>query len=90
MKITFLGAGALRLLGAVDEILQRPEVFGTTELVFMDIVEENAKMMAALTEKMPSFLPSKFIVKAIRNSHCLNRRCSLSELSSTSFGGHLG
>ena len=67
MKIAFLGAGALRLVGAVDEILLMQQVFGTTELVFMDIIEENARMMAALTEKMPAFLPSKFIVKATNN-----------------------
>jgi len=54
MKITILGAGALRLLGVVDEILLRPLVFRSPHLVFMDLDLEKAHVMAALAQRMPS------------------------------------
>ena len=56
MKITFLGGGALRLLGAVDEILKQREVFVEPNLVFMDTDPGRAQTVAALARKMPSAL----------------------------------
>lgn len=54
MKICFLGGGALRLLGVVDEILKRPAVFAQPHLSFVDPDLPRARTMAALARKMPS------------------------------------
>lgn len=54
MKITFLGGGALRLLGTVDAMLQKVDAFPRPHLVFMDTDKARADSMATLTTRMPS------------------------------------
>jgi len=54
MKIAFLGGGALRLLGAVDDILKQPDVFASPHLTFMDVAPDRAETVAKLASKMPS------------------------------------
>ena len=53
-KITFLGGGALRLLGTIDALLRKKETFPTPRLVFMDLDIPRAETMAALATMMPS------------------------------------
>ena len=53
-KITFLGGGALRLLGTIDALLRKKETFSTPRLVFMDLDIPRAETMAALATMMPS------------------------------------
>ena len=54
MKIAFLGAGALRLLGVVDEVLKRREDFASPALHFMDLDLLAAKLVSNLSAQMPS------------------------------------
>ena len=54
MKIVFLGGGALRLLGAVDEILRLQDTFANPEMVFVDTDMARAQTVASLATKMPS------------------------------------
>lgn len=54
MKIAFLGAGALRLLGVVDEVLKQPEALASPDLWFMDIDLPAAKLVCELSARMPS------------------------------------
>ena len=54
MKITFLGGGALRLLGAVDLVLTDSDTFREPHLFFMDLDAARAGVVAQLAAKMPS------------------------------------
>jgi len=56
MKIAFIGGGALRLLGAVEDILNRPDVFRDLNLVFMDRDIKRAETVSGLARKMPAAL----------------------------------
>jgi alpha-galactosidase/6-phospho-beta-glucosidase family protein len=54
LKIAFLGAGALRLLGVVHEVLKKPEAMPSPELWFMDRDLPAAELVCALSKRMPS------------------------------------
>jgi 6-phospho-beta-glucosidase len=54
MKIAILGGGALRVLGVVNDILSRPEVFEQPQLTFMDLDVARAQTLASLSCKMPT------------------------------------
>ena len=67
MKIVFLGGGALRLLGTVDEILRQPGHFPNPHLIFMDTARDRAETIAVLAKKMPSALNSNIKTEATDN-----------------------
>lgn len=54
MKVTFLGGGALRLLGTADYLVRSTDEKTDLHLSFMDLDRERAETLAKLTQKMPS------------------------------------
>jgi|GEM_PF-3600044 len=63
-KITFLGGGALRLLGVVDEILKSRKVFSKPDLFFMDTDLARAQTVAMLSTKLPAAADNMPIARA--------------------------
>ena len=62
MKITFLGGGALRLLGVLDALLKCPETVKAPHIVLMDLDVAAARTICDLAARMPSAegSPDKF------------------------------
>ena len=54
MKVTFLGGGALRLLGTANALMASTNEDLDLHLSFMDLDLGRAETVAKLTEKMPS------------------------------------
>lgn len=73
MKIVFLGGGALRLLGVVNEIHKRPSTFKKLHLVFMDLDLDAAEIVSSLASRMPSAVNNDATYEATNDlSHAID------------------
>lgn len=67
MKIAFVGGGAMRLLGVVDELLKQREAFATPEIHFVDLDVASAQLVCELSARMPSARESRAVMRATRD-----------------------
>jgi len=70
MKVTFLGGGALRLLGTANALMESTNEDLDLHLSFMDLDLGRAETVAKLTEKMPSAEGRRVTTEATDDLEC--------------------